>query len=262
MIACGDCALNRGVFTDAYGVVGAVGEVVPVDVEIPGCPPHSERHRGGVAVGDRPVTSHAHPRCGVRAKCVAAGWLRARLGRAVTACVGGLGMWLGLLGLFGSARSCHIGWLLPLSGVWLELDPLGGFFMAATGAVAIGVGVYVIGYRHHLGAVPLAVLPVFVAAMLMVPAAGSVTTFLLAWELMAIASLVLVLAEHTRREVAIRGAAACSSFRLRVLLTLDENPFGGCLRPCDSAFALWRACTIPLVRPTGRGHRKEDPRSQ
>jgi Ni,Fe-hydrogenase III small subunit len=39
VIACGDCALNRGVFKDAYGVVGAVGEVVPVDVEIPGCPP-------------------------------------------------------------------------------------------------------------------------------------------------------------------------------------------------------------------------------
>lgn len=39
VIACGDCALNRGVFADAYGVVGAVNEVVPVDVEIPGCPP-------------------------------------------------------------------------------------------------------------------------------------------------------------------------------------------------------------------------------
>ena len=39
VIACGDCALNRGVFADAYGVVGAVGEVVGVDVEIPGCPP-------------------------------------------------------------------------------------------------------------------------------------------------------------------------------------------------------------------------------
>ncbi|BBZ47068.1 NADH-quinone oxidoreductase subunit B family protein [Mycobacterium parmense] len=39
VIACGDCALNRGVFGDAYGVVGAVSEVVPVDLEIPGCPP-------------------------------------------------------------------------------------------------------------------------------------------------------------------------------------------------------------------------------
>jgi len=39
VIACGDCALNRGVFAGAYGVVGAVGDVVDVDVEIPGCPP-------------------------------------------------------------------------------------------------------------------------------------------------------------------------------------------------------------------------------
>jgi Ni,Fe-hydrogenase III small subunit len=39
VIACGDCALNRGVFADAYGVIGAVGDVVAVDVEIPGCPP-------------------------------------------------------------------------------------------------------------------------------------------------------------------------------------------------------------------------------
>ena len=43
VIACGDCALHRGVFADAYGVVGAVGDVVPVDVEIPGCPPTPEQ---------------------------------------------------------------------------------------------------------------------------------------------------------------------------------------------------------------------------
>lgn len=39
VIACGDCAVNGGLFKGAYGVVGAVGDVVPVDVEIPGCPP-------------------------------------------------------------------------------------------------------------------------------------------------------------------------------------------------------------------------------
>ena len=39
VIACGDCALNRGVFAGGYGVAGAVGDVVPVDVEVPGCPP-------------------------------------------------------------------------------------------------------------------------------------------------------------------------------------------------------------------------------
>lgn len=42
VIALGDCARNCGVFAGAYGVVGAVGEVVPVDVEIPGCPPRPE----------------------------------------------------------------------------------------------------------------------------------------------------------------------------------------------------------------------------
>ena len=39
VIAVGDCAVNGGVFTKGYGVAGTVGDVVPVDVEIPGCPP-------------------------------------------------------------------------------------------------------------------------------------------------------------------------------------------------------------------------------
>ena len=39
VVACGDCAVNGGLFAGAYGVSGAVGDVVPVDVEIPGCPP-------------------------------------------------------------------------------------------------------------------------------------------------------------------------------------------------------------------------------
>jgi Ni,Fe-hydrogenase III small subunit len=43
VIAVGDCACNRGVFADAYGVVGAVGDVIPVDVEIAGCPPRPQQ---------------------------------------------------------------------------------------------------------------------------------------------------------------------------------------------------------------------------
>ena len=79
--------------------------------------------------------------------------------------------------------------------------------MAATGAVSIAVGIYTVGYaqREHLSRFPLIVLPLFVTAMLGVPAAGSVTTFLLAWELMAAASLVLVLSEHRREEVRSAG---------------------------------------------------------
>lgn len=124
-----------------------------------------------------------------------------------TSVVGALGLVLGLLGVFGSPRSVHVGWLLPLSGLLIELEPLGGLFMTITGAVAVPVGCYVIGYarREHLGRVPLGVLPLFVAAMLLVPAGGSVTTFLLAWELMAISSLILVLSEHTRPQVRSAG---------------------------------------------------------
>jgi Ni,Fe-hydrogenase III small subunit len=39
VVAIGDCARDCGVFRDGYGVVGAVGEVVPVDLTVPGCPP-------------------------------------------------------------------------------------------------------------------------------------------------------------------------------------------------------------------------------
>ncbi|MCX2933451.1 proton-conducting transporter membrane subunit [Mycobacterium sp. CVI_P3] len=129
------------------------------------------------------------------------------LSGASTSALGVVGVWIGLTAVFGTVGPVYVGWLLPLSGLRLEFAPLGGFFMTLTGAVAVPVGVYSIGYarREHLGSFPLAVLPLFVAAMLLVPAAGSVTTFLLAWELMAVASLLLVLTEHTRAEV--RSAA-------------------------------------------------------
>ena len=42
VIALGDCARNCGVFAAGFGVVGAVADVVPVDIEIEGCPPTPE----------------------------------------------------------------------------------------------------------------------------------------------------------------------------------------------------------------------------
>jgi len=42
VVAVGDCACDCGVFKGAYGVAGAVCDVVPVDVEIRGCPPEPE----------------------------------------------------------------------------------------------------------------------------------------------------------------------------------------------------------------------------
>ncbi len=39
VIAVGDCARDGGIFRGSYAVVGGVGDVVPVDALIPGCPP-------------------------------------------------------------------------------------------------------------------------------------------------------------------------------------------------------------------------------
>jgi hydrogenase-4 component B len=132
--------------------------------------------------------------------------------------------------------------LLPLGVAELAVDPLSGVFMLLIGAVAVAAGLYSIGYtspggRHATdddatpggrpeiaasragepGAATAngegaasrtaqAMLPLFVAAMLLVPAAASVTTLLVLWELMALSSLALVLAEHRlRRSVADAG---------------------------------------------------------
>ena len=42
VVAVGDCARGCGVFAGAYGVEGAVADIVPVDLEVPGCPPSPE----------------------------------------------------------------------------------------------------------------------------------------------------------------------------------------------------------------------------
>jgi Ni,Fe-hydrogenase III small subunit len=42
VIALGDCARDCGVFRGGYGVEGSVVDVLPVDIEIPGCPPSPE----------------------------------------------------------------------------------------------------------------------------------------------------------------------------------------------------------------------------
>ena len=39
VVAVGDCAVDGGVFKGSYAVEGGVGQVLPVDLLIPGCPP-------------------------------------------------------------------------------------------------------------------------------------------------------------------------------------------------------------------------------
>jgi Ni,Fe-hydrogenase III small subunit len=39
VVAVGECAIDGGIFSGSYAIVGGVAGVLPVDVRIPGCPP-------------------------------------------------------------------------------------------------------------------------------------------------------------------------------------------------------------------------------
>ncbi|MHB1087379.1 MAG: NADH-quinone oxidoreductase subunit B family protein [Acidimicrobiales bacterium] len=42
IVACGDCAVNGGIFAGAYGVASPLEDLVEADVRIEGCPPHPD----------------------------------------------------------------------------------------------------------------------------------------------------------------------------------------------------------------------------
>ena len=39
VVAVGDCGCDGGIFGESYATRGGVGDVIPVDVAVPGCPP-------------------------------------------------------------------------------------------------------------------------------------------------------------------------------------------------------------------------------
>ncbi|NUR97270.1 MAG: hydrogenase 4 subunit B [Kribbellaceae bacterium] len=125
-----------------------------------------------------------------------------------TIAAGVLGVVAGVLALSGGTFETTIPQLLPLSEAAVTVDPLSGVFCVLVGGVASITGLYSLGYfgEHHADSrTAQGLLPLFVATMILVPAASNVTTFLVLWELMALASLALVLAEHRSRP-AVRDA--------------------------------------------------------
>jgi hydrogenase-4 component B len=91
--------------------------------------------------------------------------------------------------------------VLPLTGVMLSLGPFSAVFVATAAVVGAAASWYAVGYTAHgsRSRTATALLPLFITSLLLVPAAGSVATFLAAWELMALTSLLLLLTDHRHR---------------------------------------------------------------
>ncbi len=88
--------------------------------------------------------------------------------------------------------------VFPLGGVRIEFDALSAIFTVGTALVAVPASIYGIGYSMHgpSNRTVQAVYPLLVWSLVMVPAAGSVSALIVFWELMALSSAMLVLADH------------------------------------------------------------------
>jgi hydrogenase-4 component B len=120
------------------------------------------------------------------------GWLSLALSAA--ACVLVLAAGLAVLAS-GQVVSARAGSVIGFAPVDLRVDSLSALFLVALGLVGAACSVFGIGYRSH--AAPdrdpvAAAYPVFIAALALVFGAANVVSFLLAWELMALASAALV----------------------------------------------------------------------
>lgn len=128
------------------------------------------------------------------------------LGTAACAAAGSVAGVALLVG--GETVTANLPDLFPLSGIRIEFDALSALFAVATGLVAIPASIYGIGYS--LGGPSSrsaqAAFPLLVWSILMVPAAGNISGLFVFWEVMALTSLVLVLAEH-HHEAEVRSAA-------------------------------------------------------
>ncbi len=153
--------------------------------------------------------------------------------------------------------------LLPFTGVQLHLDPMGALFVAITAAVAVAVSVYIVGYSNHhpMTRSSACAFPIFVTSMLLIPAAWSVTTFLFGWELMAVASLVLVLTDH-RRSPDVRSAAiwyavltqigaASIAFALVLLAAKTGGQGFSVMAQHSAAVSPWLRGTVFMLALTG-----------
>ncbi|HWS58744.1 MAG TPA: proton-conducting transporter membrane subunit, partial [Actinotalea sp.] len=182
----------------------------------PGLPAGAGGDRRGPAAGDRPVSvvvvglvaQLVLAALAVLAATAATGRRRNVLAGAACTALAAAGAVTGGLALAGQEGTVRLTTALPMAPLTLAPDRLSGLFILVAGAVGVLASVYAIGYTHAAAASrsQWAALAVFLLGMQLVPAAGDVVAFLLAWELMAAASTVLVLADQARSAAAREAA--------------------------------------------------------
>ncbi|HEY3351938.1 MAG TPA: proton-conducting transporter membrane subunit [Polyangia bacterium] len=141
--------------------------------------------------------------------------------------------------LLGGAATAQAGWRAPVGELRVGLDPLGAFFLlclflVAGLAVVYGAG-YLRAYRatRRLGP-PAAMLNLLVASMALVVLARDAVVFLMAWEVMSVASFFLVTFEDERPDTRRAGftyliashAGVVLLFVLFVVLARHAGGFG------------------------------------
>ncbi|MBM3550066.1 MAG: hydrogenase 4 subunit B [Alphaproteobacteria bacterium] len=147
--------------------------------------------------------------------------------RLVHGGIGGMGLALGIAAAVrlvagGDVAELDLPLGLPWMGTHFRLDDLACFFMAAINLAAALIMVFADGYagRQPEPARALAPLPIFLASCNLVLLANDAFVFLLAWELMSIASWLLVLANHRDGESRRAAYVYLAMASLSVLLLL------------------------------------------
>lgn len=97
-------------------------------------------------------------------------------------------------------------WFLGDAGFSFVVDPLSRWFLAIIGVVGIPVALFTTGYLHHLRhRVSLgfvwAAFALLMASMAGVVLAANAIMFLVAWEVMALSSFILIIADHEQRDI-------------------------------------------------------------
>lgn len=105
----------------------------------------------------------------------------------------------------GKTFSCHVSSSFPLLSFSVSMDALSAFFVLTISTVAFMTSIFAAGYaRHFYGKYDTGVLGffynIFIACMILVVTSDNALFFLMAWEIMSLASYFLVICEYRNKD--------------------------------------------------------------